>query len=375
MTGFWGFLKFSRAFLVAAALLGLLNFLACRIADVAADGTKQVVRCKRQWARSGWISRQAGGRDVVLFLGNSKVSAGIVPELFDRANGGRVFSFNLALPALPLGPHYFMLKEYLRHNPPPKYIVMTLSPGGFQQELMPYYAPINAGIDEVVAYAWLRKDVDILVNRLLPLRFYWPEIKRYFTAKALAFISRQVSERERRRYVDGSRKEETFRHDWDRLFHLKFQDLEKTARERENLLKDNRGYYFIAEQAVVGGALPDDFSAREEQASAAAPLGPAVPAAPPARDPFVDRFFDLAASKGIRVILVSDYALATREPAPGALPEEWMRVRAKYRNVMPGRTAPHYFEPKLFSDPAHANPMGAARYTMEIAAEFRSAVH
>ena len=124
MTEYIGLLRASRAFIVALAMLGVLNFFAYRIADVTEDGTKQVVRCKRQWARGDWIVKEAAGRDIVLFLGNSKVSAGIVPELFDRVNGGRLISFNMALPALPLGPHYFLLKEYLRHNPAPKYIVM-----------------------------------------------------------------------------------------------------------------------------------------------------------------------------------------------------------------------------------------------------------
>lgn len=371
MTGHIGSLKSSRAFIVALAMLGVLNFGAYRIADVAEDGTKQVVRCKRQWAQGDWIAKEAGGRDIVLFLGNSKVSAGIVPELFDRANGGKVISFNMALPALPLGPHYFLLKEYLRHNPAPKYIVMTLSPGGLKHELMPYYAPINAGLDEVVAYSFLRKDVDILINRLFPLRFYWPEIRRYFTGKTLAFISQKVSERERREYAGGSGKKETFRHDWDRLFHLKYLDFEKTAHHREELLKSNRGYYFIVEQAVVGGALPDDFEVQRAPPREAAGA-PAVQGGGEENDPFVARFFDLAASKNIQVILVADYVLSAADRGPGVLPDEWRQARTRYPNVTFARFAPHYFPPRFFSDPGHVNPMGAVRYTLEIAAEFKA---
>ncbi|MFH0753764.1 MAG: hypothetical protein V2A70_04295 [Candidatus Omnitrophota bacterium] len=376
------FLKWIRPFVVVVVVLGAVSFWVLGVADVAQEGTKQVVRLKRLWARDTRVSRQAQGKGVVLFLGNSKVCAGIIPAVFDRVNEGRFFSYNLALPALPLAPHYFLLKDYLQHNPAPKYIVMALSPGGLDHELVPYYALLNAGLGEVISYSILRKDVDILVNYLFPLRFYWPEVQRYVIGKAVTLFKIN-QERSRQQYVEAARKEETFRHDWDRVYQLRYSYFEKTSGDRAALLKDNRGYYYIAEQAVVGGALADDYAPPQVKSAPVIKV-PAFKAVSQAQDisgndPFIKKFFDLALKRNIKVILISDYAIKLRSaPAIAAtvtVPDTWRMLKEKYRNVRFAGFTPRYYEPGYFSDPVHANSQGAVRYTLEIANEFKKIIY
>jgi hypothetical protein len=370
-------LKFSRPFFVVVALLGVANFFALKIGDVAQEGTKQDVRLKRQWAKEDIISKEAQGKDVLLFLGNSKITAGIIPKLFDRALEGKVFSYNLSLPALPLAPDYFLLKDYLEHNAPPKYIILTLNPGDLTQGLFSYYAPLNAGLAEVVEYSRLRQDGDVLINYLLPVRFYWPEIKRYFISKALSVMPQRFRAPVRQKYADRSKGEETFRHDWGYLFDLRYVDLEKSAHQREELLKENRGYYYIAEQGVIGGALSDDYFSRDKNVPVEAPvvadMGPSddVVVVKETEDPFVKKFFDLALLKGIKVFLISDYTLNPPGNHAVVFPGSWKLVGTGYHNVYFSKFGIQNYEPKYFSDPTHVNPQGAAKYTQGTAEEFK----
>ena len=79
-------------------------------------GRALVCEHKRLAVRGGEVTQEAGKLNV-LFFGNSRILAGLVPAEFDALGGGRTFSWNLALPALPIGPQYFEFKEYLEHHP------------------------------------------------------------------------------------------------------------------------------------------------------------------------------------------------------------------------------------------------------------------
>jgi len=213
-----------------------------------------------------------------------------------------MYSFNLALPATPLAPHYFMLKDYLKNNLPPKYIILKFTPGGFNSQLFPYYAVINAGFSEVLQYSFLRKDADVLVNYMLPWRFYWPEIKRYIISKGIALLPARFRKMIKEHYASPQ------------FFDLRYVNVEASARAREELLRLNRGYYYIAEQAIVNGVMPDNVVKNQkedldrgisrhriaEQTSLAQ-----------IQDPFVDKFFNLCGAKGIKVILISDYSMGS----------------------------------------------------------------
>ncbi len=360
----------NRAFLVTLLLLAATGFLSFRIADVAQEGTKQAVRCKREWARQKNAFLPPADRDTVLFFGNSTMGAGIIPELFDAENNNTTYAVNFSLPALPLAPHYFLLKDFLKNHPPPRYIIMTLSPEGFSSELFPYYAVLNASLPEIAQYALLRKNADIIVNFILPWKLYWPEVKRYAIGKMIMAMPQGWKEAIRKKYADRGAGDETYRHGWEKLFDLRYIAVERSAREREKILKDGRGYYFIAEQSIMGGAMPADYAATEANGQEEQKILPPEAAFKESEmhDPFISRFFDLARSRNITVI--------RKSPAPAGSPGLWKFLKSKYPNIYfsPDHRTPRLYAPRYFSDPVHVNQAGAERFTKEIAQEFREAL-
>ncbi len=287
------------------------------------------------------------------------------------------------MPAMPLAPSYYILRDYLAHNPAPDFIVLMLTPGGFEHgpvpymELMPHYAPLGAGVDEMLEYSRLRKDMTLLVNYFCPLRLYNEEFRRWWTWQTLPFLPGDVQALLQRRYVDGSRKGESFRHDWDRLFREQFRDLKAISRRRMEALHRDRGYYYIAEQAVVGGALPPDFRPREGTQPTFVDTSCHATADECYRaggkgDPFLRRFFDLASRHRIRVLVIPEYIISAQK-AGLEVPACWQWVATHYPNVLLSRTAVKRYGSAFFSDPTHVNPRGAIRYTMDVADEFAAA--
>jgi len=113
------FKQASRAFFVFLLLFLIAQIICLEVSDLSDDG-KLLVKFKRQWVRSASIIKAPDDKDLVFFLGHSKILSTIIPELFDRENAYSTYSYNLALPGLPLAPHYFMLKDYLEKNKPPQ---------------------------------------------------------------------------------------------------------------------------------------------------------------------------------------------------------------------------------------------------------------
>ncbi|MEI7483055.1 MAG: hypothetical protein WCK75_12015, partial [Elusimicrobiota bacterium] len=157
----------SRAFLAFLAFLLSAQFICLLIADIAKDRAKQVIQYKRQWV-SGAQIKGVKGKDLVFFFGGSEITSGVIPEIFDEGNRGATYSYNLALPASPLAPHYFLLRDYLQRNEPPRYIIMLLTPGRFDTHYFSVCSIQGAGLYEVLVYAFLRNDPDIVLNYLLP---------------------------------------------------------------------------------------------------------------------------------------------------------------------------------------------------------------
>ena len=166
-------LMLSRAFFAFLAFLLLTQLLFIQVANITKEGSKQVVQYKRQWARDNDFIKRVQDKDLVFFLGNSIVAAGIIPEIFDEINDHTTYSYNLALPALPLAPHYFLLKDYLKKHKPPQYIVMTLSQGGFNRGISPYYFIQGAGLCEILQAAFIYHDASALVNYFFPYKCYY----------------------------------------------------------------------------------------------------------------------------------------------------------------------------------------------------------
>jgi hypothetical protein len=340
------------------------------------EGTKQAVRYKRQIAKSKDLFRAETGRDVVIFLGNSKILAGIIPQVFDQENSGITYSYNFSLSALPLAPHYFLLKDYLKNNRAPKFIILQLRTEGFKDELFPIYAIQGAGLFEVIRYALIRRDYTILLDYFLPSRFYWPEIKRFIIGKMLKLRRQEIRQEHRQKYCNQYLGQQTFDHNWEYVYDSLCVHPEQYSKERRALIRKNRGYYYIIEQAAQGGSLPEGYDPKKALKTE---TGEEESGKEDLLAPFVDKFFKLTQEYGIKVILIEDYRLNNSNAETSGQDynlENWRALREKYKNVYFAKDGfrPKTYGHSLFSDPVHLNHEGACRYTTDIQKEFQAII-
>ena len=159
----------------------VLNYLGVRAGNIYKDGAALVCETKREMVRSGEVS-YVKGKINVLFMGTSRILAGIVPTYFDRLSAGKTFSFNLALPALPISTSYFVLQDYLVKNPPPEYVVMELYINRNRNcSLFNYYANQgHGGIGEMSSLFMNLKNKSVIINYFFPFKMYKFFVFKYF---------------------------------------------------------------------------------------------------------------------------------------------------------------------------------------------------
>jgi len=117
----------------------LLRTYSLKAWDACKDGASVICEKKRKFVRDGGV-RYKNGKVNVVFMGHSKILAGIIPRYFDTLTNNKAYSFNLSLPGLPIAPHYFVLKDYLEKTPPPEYIVLHLSVNTGKSDFFDKYA-------------------------------------------------------------------------------------------------------------------------------------------------------------------------------------------------------------------------------------------
>jgi len=317
-------------------ILGL-NYLGIKAGKIYKDGAALVCETKRDLVRSNAIHYEKNKINV-LFVGTSRILAGIKPTLFDNLTGDETYSYNLALPALPISSSYFILKEYLAFNPPPQYIVMQLHINDCSVcSLVNYYS--SQGLDqleEVLSLFLNSPGKGIILNYFFPFRMY-----KFFAVQ----------------YV------------YNLIFHpKKIEHLIKHNRYILNRMIEERGYYFIEEQAIPfeerlsngiggkkGGSPPD----KQSQFN-------------PFIDPFVEKFFNLTQKKGIKVLLIQPVYRINQCLQFEKSPLQFQLVLDRYSHVFIAKDGwkLKFYKMKYFSDMTHLNRAGADRFTREIQQEF-----
>lgn len=313
----------------------LLNFLGIQAGNIYKDGAALVCEAKRDMVRSGQVRFQEGKVNV-LFMGTSRILAGIQPLLFDRLSGGQTYSYNLALPALTIGSSYFVLRDYLGRNPPPAYIILQLAINRCKNcYTYNYYATQGiSSFDELLTIFKNVENKSIILNYIFPFRMYKNFIFKYLYNILLHPASiRQI----------------------------------KTANRKilEKMTAD-RGFYYIKEQAVD----EDERIPRTSPSSTTTPDFP--PDYDPFADPFVEKFFDLTREKGIHVILIQPVYRENQYSQYKTMPYQYKSLLERYPHVMVAKNAwkLKFYPINLFADHTHLNPEGAELYTREIFNEF-----
>lgn len=317
-------------------IMAALNRLGIEGGGIYKDGAALVCEAKRRMVRSGALQHKEN-KAAVWFMGNSRILAGLVPLHFDKLSGDRTFSYNLALPALPISSSYFVLEDYLEKNPPPQYIVMQLYINhGRTGTVGNYYAAQGmSGWHEMFSLFKNRDNKSILLNYIFPFRMYWSHTCRYL---------------------------------YNRIFHPPaVRRLQKNNRAVLNRVAAGRGYYFIEEQAVSGdNRLPEELVRKRGGGFKKGGVYD------PFIDPYVEKFFALTLENGIKVMLIQPVYRRGQFLQYVKNPPQFTALLERYKHVAmaKGGWKLKFYDNHFFSDLVHLNKDGALRFTGEIYKEF-----
>jgi len=356
--------------------------------DIAQVGSKQVVKEKRMWAnRKGYLNEQEGLK-TVLFMGNSHIASGIMPEVFDEANDYNTHSYNLALVGLQIPSHYFMMKDYLKNHAPPDFIMVDPNEGGFQVESFPSYSIQGAGLLEVIQYAYYRKNIDVLLNYIIPSRVHWPEVARYFFGKTIQLFPQNIRDKHKEIYMNRFGDKEIYGHNREYFYESQYVDPEGYMKRSLELLRKERGYYFIIEQAKESNVVTDEYiktffpEAYAQYLKEGSYLEPDEELFkwkrkdqgrnPSRLPPFIKKFFNLTQKYNIKVILMQDYVLNIFE-GDKSYSDLWKKIQENYDHVfiLKNMLKSQKYGFKYFSDPGHLNRLGAVEHTKRVAKGFK----
>jgi hypothetical protein len=323
--------KLALFILLNLVVLGLGDAAVLHAASIYKDGASIICETKRQSVRDGRLGGKQGAPNVVI-LGDSRVLAGVIPEVFDNAVGRAMHSTNLALPALPIGPDLYVLRDYVERNGAPAFVVLRLRSAVEGSVFFDLYANQGSTLPEVLSYAFERRETSILLYRFNPIAMYDSQFRSWLGDALL-----------RPGAVDALR-------------------ASNETRVSQMLL--DRGYYNIREQQLFpGGRLPDDYD-----------TGPA-PAETPfdlEDDPYVPAFFEYTRKLGIRVLLVEVPSRKLPVAERTEMPAYYHAALERYPNVHMAREGwrQKKYPNRLFSDVTHMNPEGARIFTKRVAEEF-----
>ncbi|MBF0253336.1 MAG: DUF1574 family protein [Candidatus Omnitrophica bacterium] len=373
--------NFRKALIAALCLTFIAEFASLSILSVTLQGARQVVQFKRDIARKQIFTEEdAKDKKIVLFFGNSQISAGIVPGLFDDESGDKTLSFNFALPGTPFAPQFFLFKDYLVNNPSPDYIVMSFDDIELSDETSISYSVQGASLTEAMKL-WIKyRNTEILSQYFIPSRYHWPRIENFFIGKLLEFLPDKIRNIHKKGYISKHLKKETYPHDWDQLYDSRFNDFNKNTLKIERSLLADRGYYYIEEQAVKGGSLNKElFSNNSNDNAVPMPNNKIIKYDPPKKT-FTDDFFKLVIKNNIKVLFINTYTFSEKgdniDSNARTTSCKWTYFKNKYPNnvFFSGDGSMKVYGCDLFSDPTHLNPKGADMYTRDIYLELKGLI-
>ena len=332
--------RFVKKMLLLALLMVLtitaLNRLGIKAGSIYKDGAALVCEAKRRMVRSGAMHYKKNKVNV-LFMGTSRILAGIVPIHFDELTGGRTFSYNLGLPALPISSSYFVLKDYLEKNPPPHYIVIQLHINRCQEcKWVNYYSSQGMrGWEEMFSLFKNMENKSIIIEYLFPF-------KRY--------------------------KFHTFSYLFDSVFcPSAVRQLQEKNRAILSRMAADRGFYFIEEQALTeNNRLPEELVQRRVgEVKKKSIYDPFI-------DPYVEKFFDLTSKNRVKVLLIQPAFRENQYARYENMPLQFNSILKRYNNVFSAKQGwkLKFYDHRFFSDPTHLNEEGAMRFTEDIYNEF-----
>ncbi len=320
---------------IGIIIIVILNLLSIRYSSKYKDSASLLGQEKREAVREGVFS-YVKEKNNILFLGSSDLMTGIIPELFDSLSGDKTYSLNLALPALPIGPNYFTLIDYLDNNPAPEYLVLTLTLDDHPEILFAKNG--TQGINfprEVLSYFVYKKDKDVVLNYLLPCHLYMGEMIRYSFNEILHVLSQKDK-------------------------HMVINKGEAISIIDQMII--DRGFYSISNQGKNDSLfMPENYidsTDNNEELRTYGNFG----------DPYLKKFLNLTKEREIKVLLVNYPVRKNRFKEIEAIHPEIQKILDNNSHIRFSEEGwkSKIYKNKYFADPKHLNMSGAEKYTREI---------
>lgn len=296
-------------FAVAFAAVWLLLFSAQHLLPFVQNGGAVVGKVKYQMVTEPLFDASDQAR--LFAFGNSKTLAGVNPETFEQQFGSRVHIVNLAIP----GTEKFvdLLEKALAAGNRPTHILLQVLPKRLEAETV--WSTI--------------KDNSKMINLVFPFRNYMRD--------AIIFVFEAGSPLNMARHYRSNG--------------------EQVAR-----LFADRGYYFIKSQSrYPDDRLPTDYSLPTDQPKLVFKRDVDTEA------PEFRRLYRLAEEYDFSILLVPTVYRRGQYAAPDRPEDTLTAAVSPFRRIHV--VGPPYllYEPEYFSDPIHLNPIGAGRYSTELA--------
>ncbi|MDC0584593.1 hypothetical protein OAO55_02560 [Bacteroidales bacterium] len=312
----------------------LANYFGGIAGDYLKDDAAKENEYKKKDLKNGRVIFDSS-KTAVLFMGASDMQSGVNVGMFDSLAGEDYVSYNFGLLGMPSTANYFLLKDYLQFNVPPKYIICDLVcwaiPG--HEPAFDVYSCEGSDFKELKEYIIYRKPRNYLYNYLLPCHNYNKETIRYLK---LLFTNKDT-----------------------------LCKLNEYNEEIKRGIIDNNGYTSYGDSSQILGDVSHDFRG-----------GGFKKNYPLDDDLFVIKFLDLAKENGIKILLTNTPCYEGRYDQFEALPDCVNEAIKRYDNVdILGDKFQIPFYPKShFVDIEHLNDRGSKKYTREVANQFLNTI-
>ena len=313
----------------------------------------QIVKEKRVWVKGKIVPEFLGGKDIVLIFGDSRAISGILPSEFDREIKENTLTYNLALPASSAGSFYYLLKDFLKNNPSPKYIILLTFPRAPRTFFVNSYLVRGASIGQVLTYIVKFRDKNIILDYVSPLEF-----RRKFGQMIGLIIGK----------VDNIIPKKLKKHMLNK-YRREYISKENIYEERVKYMIENRGFFAERARKKIVKTVPDDFDIKDNAAIW-------FDEENYINDPFIDDFIQLAKKENITVAVVRPPVFYMNEQLSyGEDIENYWKEKARhYNNVVLLSEEKYIYRDKFFQDAFHLNIDGVVQYTKELAKDFKKVI-
>ena len=345
------------------------------------------------------------GKKIVLFFGMSEVTAGLIPELFDKEVGGNIYSYNLSTPSLTIDSGYYIFKKYLQKHPAPDYIIIRSNATESRDDQFGNLhweekATIGKNMADIFEYAYLAKNTSILKNYFLPSRVWLKLVVSQIPfIRTIGVYSKHIYKftvkyyKQHNKWPPAKLMVPRLKSFYDSIITNLKEGYKKRYNDRIEIWRLDRGWHTFHQNDIPKirdeqKELLNEIVIREREKISLEEKSKVFDVLPEVHNPYAYKFFDLAKEYNIKVLLIKEAASIAnkeniavwRQNQANETTVFWRSLKKHYDNIyFEGEEYRiKYYDADYFADFTksgnghHLNKKGAQRYTKEAAEVFKS---